>query len=149
VQTFASRAVAQELALGSGLDLPPHQRAFLIPLDRHRLVLRKIVAWGLFPEITRFEVVAVITNAVAAEGIDELPEGAMLQEQYGSEAEARSRIGAAIWDYNFRRPNAGNGGFAPNSVHIQGRSALTKRRKEARQHTENRRRNHWDQIQPC
>lgn len=165
---------------------------------------RKIVAWGLFPEITRFEVVAVITNAVATEGIDELPKDAMkprivadhgsanvaaytrenievqgldlwlsgigrptgnartervigtlkreeihLQEQYGSESEARSRIGAAILDYNFRRPNAGNGGFAPNSVHVQGRRALTKRRKEARQTTENRRRNHWDQIQPC
>lgn len=165
---------------------------------------RKIVSWGLFPEITRFEVVAVITNAVAIEGIDELPEGAMkprvvadhgsanvaaytrknievqgldlwlsgigrptgnartervigtlkreeikLQEKYESEQEARSRISAAIWDYNFRRPNSGNGGFAPNSVHVQGRWTLTERRKKARQHTENRRRNHWDQIQPC
>jgi transposase InsO family protein len=109
--------------------------------------------------ITRFEVVAVITNAVAVEGIDELPEGTMkprvvadhgsanvaaytrknievqgldlwlsgigrptgnartervigtlkreeikLQEKYESEQEARSRISAAIWDYNFRRP---------------------------------------------
>lgn len=165
---------------------------------------RKIVSWGLFPEITRFEVVAVITNAVALEGIDELPERAMkprvvadhgsanvaaytrknievqgldlwlsgigrptgnartervigtlkreeikLQEKYESEQEARSRISAAIWDYNFRRPNSGNGGFAPNSVHVQGRRALTERRKKARQHTENRRRNHWDQVQPC
>ena len=32
---------------------------------------------GLFPEITKFQVVAVITHAVATEGIDELPEGAM------------------------------------------------------------------------
>ena len=165
---------------------------------------RKIVSWGLFPEITQFQVVAVITNAVAIEGIDELPDGAMkprvvadhgsaniaaytkknievqgldlwlsgigrptgnartervmgtlkreeikLQEQYGSEDEARSRIGDAIWDYNFRRPCAGNGGFAPNSVHHQGRKALTERRKEARQHTTNRRRKHWDQVQPC
>lgn len=165
---------------------------------------RKIVSWGLFPEITKFQVVAVITNAVAVEGIDELPEGAMkprvvadhgsaniasytkknievqgldlwlsgigrptgnartervigtlkreeikLQSHYNSETEARSRIAAAIWDYNFRRPNAGNGGFAPNSVHLQGRRALTERRKAARQHTENRRRNHWDQVQPC
>lgn len=114
---------------------------------------RKIMSWGLFPEITKFQVVAVITQAVAAEGIDELPEGAMkprivadhgsaniaaytkknievqgldlwlsgigrptgnartervmgtlkreeikLQDQYESEDEARSRIGAAIWD---------------------------------------------------
>lgn len=165
---------------------------------------RKIVSWGLFPEITQFQVVAVITNAVAAEGIDELPEGAMkprvvadhgganiagytkknievqgldlwlsgigrptgnartervmgtlkreeikLQDQYESENEGRSRIGTAIWDYNFRRPNAGNGGFAPNSVHLLGRRVLTERRKSARQHTENRRRNHWDQDQPC
>lgn len=161
---------------------------------------RKIVAWGLFPEITRFEVVAVITSAVATERIDELPEGAMkprvvadhgsaniaaytrrnieiqglelwlsgigrptgnartervigtlkreeikLQEQYEDEAEARRRIDAAIFDYNFRRPNAGNGGFSPNSVHLQGRAILNKRRKEARQSTENRRRRHWEQ----
>jgi putative transposase len=165
---------------------------------------RKIVAWGLFPQITKFEVVAVITNAVATEGIDLLPEGAMkprivadhgsaniaeytrknievqgldlwlsgigrptgnartervmgtlkreeinLQEQYTSEDEARSRIGSAIRDYNFRRPNAGNGGFAPNSVHIIGRKALTERRKKARQQTQNLRRNHWDQVQSC
>ena len=72
-----------------------------------------------------------------------------LQDQYDNESEGSSRIGTAILDYNLRRPNAGNGGFAPNSVHIQGRSVLTERRKEARQHTENLRRNHWDQVQPC
>ena len=165
---------------------------------------RKIVSWGFFPEITKFQVVAVITNAVAVEGIDKLPNGAMkprvvadhgsaniatytkqnievqgldlwlsgigrptgnartervmgtlkreeirLQDQYVSESEARSRITAAISDYNFRRPNAGNGGFAPNSVHNQGRRILTERRKAARQHTENRRRKHWDQVQSC
>ena len=143
------------------------------------------MSWGLYPAITRFEVVAVITNAVAIEGIDALEEGSMkprivadhgsaniaaytrknieiqgldlwlsgigrptgnartervmgtlkreeikLQEQYGSEEEARSRIGAASWDYNFRRPNAGNGDFAPNSVHLKGRKALTERRKK-------------------
>ena len=139
---------------------------------------RKIVSWGLFPEVTQYQVVAVITNAVAAEGIDELPDDELkprvvadhgsantaaytkknievqgldlwlsgigrptgnartervmgtlkreeikLQDQYSSEEEARSRIGTAIWDYNFRRPNAGNGGFAPNSVHLQGTSS--------------------------
>lgn len=170
----------------------------LIVLDWYS---RKIVSWGLFPEITKFQVVAVITNAVALEGIDLLPKTALkprvvadhgsanvaaytksnieiqgldlwlsgigrptgnartervmgtlkreeinLQDQYGSETEARTRIGAAIWDYNFRRPNSGNGGFAPNSVHHQGRKALTERRKEARQQTENRRRTHWDQV---
>ncbi len=72
-----------------------------------------------------------------------------LQEQYESEAEARSRMGAAIRDNNFRRPNSGNGGFAPNSVHYQGRRALTERRKEARQRTENRRKNHLDYVQRC
>ncbi len=46
----------------------------LVTLDWYS---RKLVAWGLFPEITRFEVAAVITSAVASEGIDELPEGAM------------------------------------------------------------------------
>jgi putative transposase len=165
---------------------------------------RKIVSWGLFPEITKFQVVAVITQAVAVEGVDNLPKDAMkprivadhgsaniakytkknievqgldlwlsgigrptgnartervmgtlkreeikLQEQYASEDEARSRLKAAIGDYNFRRPNAGNGGFAPNSVHLQGRKILALRRKEARQHAQNRRRKHWDQIQSC
>lgn len=165
---------------------------------------RKIIAWGLFEQITKFEVVAVITDAVAVEGIDRLPDDALkprvvadhgsaniaaytranievqglelwlsgigrptgnartertigtlkreeikLQEQYEHGAEARDKIGAAIWDYNFRRPNEGNGGFAPNSVHHQGRHALTKRRKESRQFTENRRRKHWSQLQPC
>lgn len=173
----------------------------LIVLDWYS---RKIVSWGLFPEITQFQVVAVITNAVAAEGIDELPEGVMkprvvadhgsaniaaytkknieiqgldlwlsgigrptgnartervmgtmkreeinIEGEYRDEGHGRSRIGATIWDYNFRRPNAGNGGFAPNSVHILGRRALTERRKKARRHTENRRRKHWDQDQPC
>ncbi len=165
---------------------------------------RKILSWGLYPAITRFEVVALVTDAVASEEIDRLPEGAMkprvvadhgsaniseytksnikiqgldlwlcgigrptgnartervmgtlkreeikLQEQYASEDEAQKRISAAIWDYNFRRPNAGNGGFAPNSVHLQGRMKLTERRKEARQFAENRRRTHWEQVQPC
>ena len=164
---------------------------------------RKILAWGLFPQITQFEVVAVVTEAVATEEIDLLPEGAMkprivadhgsantaaytkanikiqglelwlsgigrptgnartervmgtlkreeidLQEQYENETEGRQKIGSKIWDYNFRRPNSGNGGFAPNSVHLQGRSALTKRRKQCRQTTENRRRSHWEQDQP-
>lgn len=173
----------------------------LIVLDWYS---RKIVSWGLFPEITQFQVVAVITNAVAAEGIDELPDGAMkprvvadhgsaniaaytkknieiqgldlwlsgigrptgnartervmgtmkreeinLEGEYRDESHGRSRIGTTIWDYNFRRPNAGNGGFAPNSVHVQGRRTLTERRKETRQHAENRRRKHWDQDQPC
>lgn len=165
---------------------------------------RKILAWGLFEHITKFEVVAVVTDAIVIEGIDKLPEDALkpivvadhgsantaaytkanikvqglelwlsgigrptgnarterafgtlkreeinLQGQYDNGTEARTRIGAAIWDYNFRRPNEGNGGFAPNSVHHQGRHALMKRRKESRQTTENRRRNHWSQVQPC
>lgn len=38
---------------------------------------RKIVAWGLFHQITSFEVIAVITDAVAKEEIDLLPEGAL------------------------------------------------------------------------
>ncbi len=165
---------------------------------------RKIVSWGLYPEITKFQVVATVTDAIAIEGIDRLPADRMrprivadhgsanvaqytranieiqglelwlsgigrptgnartervigtlkreeikLQEQYTSETEARARIAKAIWDYNFRRPNSGNGGFAPNSVHINGRAVLTERRKRARQHTENRRRNHWNQSEPC
>src|SRR3989338_8401427 len=38
---------------------------------------RKIVAWGLFPQVTRFEVVATVTDAVVQEDIDKLPAGAL------------------------------------------------------------------------
>lgn len=38
---------------------------------------RKIVAWGLFPSVTRFEVVATVTDAVAKEKIDLLAPNAM------------------------------------------------------------------------
>jgi putative transposase len=165
---------------------------------------RKIVAWGLFPQITRFEVVATLTDAVAAESIDQLPAEAMkprivadhgsantaaytlenieiqglelwlsgvgratgnartertigtlkreeihLQEEYPDEKDARSKIGSKIWDFNFRRPNAGNGGFAPNSVHLLGRKYLLDRRTNARQSTQERRRKFWDQESPC
>ena len=68
-----------------------------------------------------------------------------LQEQYENEVEAKSCIGTAIWDYNFNRPNQGNGGFAPNSVHHWGRAALTLRRDRARQQTQMLRRKHWEQ----
>ena len=162
---------------------------------------RKIVSWGLFRQITSFEVVAVITDAVAIEKIDLLPEGQLkpriiadhgsanisrytrsnievqglelwlsgvgrptgnartervigtlkheeikLQDQYASEVEARQRIGRMVWDYNFRRPNAGNGGFAPNSVHHMGRSALMERRKAARKQTAFARRSFWKEA---
>lgn len=165
---------------------------------------RKIVGWGLFPEITRFEVVATLTDAIAAENIDKLPLGAMkprivadhgsantaaytrenieiqglelwlsgvgratgnartertigtlkreeihLQEEYPNEKDGRKKLGASIWDFNFRRPNAGNGGFAPNSVHIIGRKVLLDRRNSARQTTQERRRKFWDQESPC
>jgi len=160
---------------------------------------RKILSWGLYPTITKLEVVTCVTEAVAIEDIDKLPEGAMkpyvvadhgsantaeytranikvqglhlwlsgigrptgnartervigtlkweeidLQEFYENETEARNRIKNKIEDYNFRRPNAGIGGFAPNSVHHQGRMPLIKRRQEARQNTENLRRNYWE-----
>ena len=165
---------------------------------------RKIVGWGLFPTITRFEVVATLTDAVAAENIDQLPAGTMkprivadhgsaniaaytrenieiqglelwlsgvgrptgnartertigtlkreeihLQEEYPNETDARNRIGKAIWDFNFRRPNAGNGGFAPFYVHELGRQFLFEKRKNARQRTQEKRRNFWDQESPC
>lgn len=68
-----------------------------------------------------------------------------LQEQYADEAEARRLIGKAIDDYNFIRPNQGNGGFAPSSIHHHGRDELMKRRKNARQKTQELRRRHWEQ----
>lgn len=71
-----------------------------------------------------------------------------LQEQYESEAIARTAIENAIWDYNFNRPNQGNGGFAPNSVHHSGRHQLTMRRERARQRAQELRRKHWEQETP-
>ena len=38
---------------------------------------RKILAWGLYRQITQFEVVSVVTDAVVLENIDQLPEGSM------------------------------------------------------------------------
>ena len=145
---------------------------------------RKILSWGLYHQITRFEVVTLVTEASAIEGIDKLPHGELrpivvadhgsantaeytrnnievlglhlwlcgvgrptgnartertigtlkneeikLQDRYEDETEAFNRIKAKIYEYNFERPNAGNGGFSPNSVHIQGRYNLMKRRK--------------------
>lgn len=161
---------------------------------------RKIIAWGLFHQITSQEVVAVITDAVAIEKIDSLAEGEMrprlvldhgsanvskqtkanveiqglelwlsgigrptgnartervigtlkheeikLQPEYSSEEEAIKRIRRAISDYNFRRPNAGVGGFAPNAVHHLGRSALKERRAQGRQNAREMRINYWKQ----
>lgn len=160
---------------------------------------RKILSWGLFNTITKFQVVAVVTESVAIENIDMLPEGSLkprvvadhgsanackytkdnievqgldlwlsgigrptgnartervigtlkaeeikLQDEYESEAEARRRIDRTIQDYNFNRPNSGNGGFAPNSVHHIGRFELMKRRERGRQSAYDRRRKHWE-----
>lgn len=162
---------------------------------------RKIISWGLFTTITKFEVVAVITEAVAIENIDSLPEGELrprivadhgsaniaqytkdnievqglelwlsgigrptgnarteraigtlkreeinLQDEYDFEEEAREKIGKAICDYNFNRPNEGNGGFSPNSVHVNGRTKLVERRERGRQLARNRRKDYWDQT---
>jgi putative transposase len=171
----------------------------LVLLDWHS---RKILSWGLHHKITQNEVVTLVTEAVALERIDFLPQGALkpfvvadhgsaniaaytrvnievqglklwlsgigrptgnartervmgtlkreeiyLQEQYENETIARELIGAKIYDYNFHRPNQGNGGFAPNSVHHMGRHELTKRRERARQKAQDLRRRHWEQDQ--
>lgn len=160
---------------------------------------RKILSWSLNQSITRFEVVALVTNAVAQENIDQLPkeilrpivvadhgsantaehtknnievlglhlwlcgigrptgnartertigtlknEEIKLQERYENEDEAFERIKNKILEYNFERPNAGNGGFAPNAVHVSGRHELMLRRKKTRQTTEKRRRIYWE-----
>jgi putative transposase len=68
-----------------------------------------------------------------------------LQEQYATEQEAKNSIASAINDYNFNRPNQGNGGFAPNSVHHMGRFELMKRRERARQKARELRIKHWEQ----
>lgn len=161
---------------------------------------RKILSWGLYRQITKLQVVTVVTEAVATEQIDLLPKEEMrptvvadhgsantaeytksnieiqglklwlsgigrptgnartervigtlkreeinLQEQYANETEGKQSIKNAIWDYNFNRPNQGNGGFSPNSVHHMGRWELMKRRARARQKAEELRRNHWEQ----
>jgi len=162
---------------------------------------RLIVAWGLFALITQQEVIACVTDAVAKQKIDLLPEGTMrprivadhgsantgkltrenievqglelwlsgigrptgnartertigtlkeeeikLQDFYSSEQEARRRINQKIWDYNHRRPNAGNGGFAPVHVHVRGRKVLMDQRKKDRQRTANERKEYWNQV---
>lgn len=159
---------------------------------------RKILSWGLHRQITRFEVVALVTQAAAVENIDKLPadvlkpivvadhgsanaaeytkdnievlglrlwlcgigrptgnartertigtlknEEIKLQDRYEDEDEAYERIKAKIHEFNFERPNAGNGGFSPNSVHVSGRHAMMTRRKRARQTTDDRRRIYW------
>jgi transposase InsO family protein len=164
---------------------------------------RKILSWGFYPQITQLQVVAVVTDAVAIEEIDLLPDGALkpfvvadhgsansakytranieiqglklwlsgigrptgnartervigtlkreeinLQEQYANETEAKTSIAKAIWDYNFNRPNQGNGGYSPNACHHIGRRELSLRRTRARQKAEELRRNHWEQESP-
>jgi putative transposase len=161
---------------------------------------RKILSWGLYPQITQLQVVSLVTDAVAIERIDLMSEGSMkpfvvadhgsanaakytranieiqglklwlsgigrptgnartervigtlkreeinLQEQYAEETEAKTSISKAIWDYNMNRPNQGNGGHAPNSVHHIGRRELMLRRMRARQKAEELRRSHWEQ----
>jgi putative transposase len=160
---------------------------------------RKILSWGLHHQITRFQVVALVTDAAAKENIDKLLSDALrpiivadhgsanaseytrenievlgltlwlsgigrptgnartervigtlkneeikLQERYDDEDEAYKKIKNKIQEYNFERPNAGNGGFAPNSVHVQGRYALEERRKKTRQTSYDRRRIYWN-----
>ena len=162
---------------------------------------RKILSWGLYHQITKHEVVGVVTDAVATEQIDQLPKETLrpivvadhgsanaakytkanievqglklwlsgigrptgnartervigtlkreeinLQEQYANEIEAKTAIKNAIWDYNFNRPNQGNGGFAPNAVHHTGRHTLAERRENARQKAQELRRKHWEQL---
>lgn len=169
---------------------------FILILDWYS---RKIVTWGLYHQVTSFEVVAVITDAVAKEGIDLLPEGHLkplivadhgsaniskrtranieiqgldlwlsgvgrptgnartervfrtmkdeeinLQREYSDEKEAVGRIGASVYDYNYFRPNAGNGGFAPAIVHSVGRKILMERRLRGRQTATNKRRIFWN-----
>ena len=160
---------------------------------------RKIISWGLHHQITRFEVVSLVTNAVATENIDKLPPEALrpiivadhgsanaskytkenieilgltlwlsgigrptgnartervigtlkneeikLQERYDDEDEAYEKIKNKMHEYNFERPNSGNGGFSPNAVHVQGRYALEVTRKKARQTSHDRRRIYWN-----
>lgn len=163
---------------------------------------RKILSWGMHWQITKLQVVGLVTEAVMNEDLDRLPSAALkpivvadhgsanaakytkynievqglklwlsgigrptgnartervigtlkreeinLQEQYSNEEEAKTSIKKAIWDYNFNRPNQGNGGFAPNSVHHIGRHGLTKQRENARQRADALRRKHWEQEQ--
>jgi hypothetical protein len=66
-----------------------------------------------------------------------------LQEQsdYENESKARSNIAHKILDYNQRRPNEGNGGFAPLMLHLEGRSLLMEL--DARRKTDIKRRIYW------
>lgn len=55
----------------------------------------------------------------------------IFQDRYETEHDAKENISRMITDYNFKRPNAGNGGFAPNEVHVHrigGRWTANRRR---------------------
>lgn len=56
-----------------------------------------------------------------------------LQKNYIDEKHAQEQIGKKIADYNFYRPNMGNGGFAPAVIHKQGRKKMHALRKSYRQ----------------
>ena len=97
----------------------------------------------------------IIAKSLGAEQLEDLlnrlengsDTSAPLKEtEYEDEDEAFDRIKAKIHEYNFERPNAGNGGFSPNSVHVQGRYAMMMRRKRARQTTADRRRIYWTNV---
>lgn len=93
--------------------------------ERHMFLLmlldwysRKILAWGLFRQITSHEVIAVVTDAVAAERIDQLPEGALKLRLVADDSSAntssytRSNIevqGLDLWLSGVGRPT-GNAG---------------------------------------
>ena len=56
-----------------------------------------------------------------------------LQKNYIDEKHGQEQIGKKITDYNFYRPNMGNGGFAPAVIHEHGRMKMHELRKHYRQ----------------
>ena len=64
-----------------------------------------------------------------------------LEENYINEQYAQERLGKKIHDFNFYRPNIGNGGFAPAVIHQHGRKKMTDLRKTNRQTALNERLN--------
>lgn len=78
---------------------------------------RKILSWSLNPTITRFEVVALVTNASAQENIDQLPKDALRPIVVADHGSANTSdhtknniklLGIDLWLFGIGRPTGKN-----------------------------------------
>src|SRR5580658_5005947 len=67
----------KKLTVGHGLTWVNVEGRFMFLLVLLDWYSRKILSWGIYHQITQWQVVTVVTEAVALENIDLLPPGAM------------------------------------------------------------------------